>query len=304
MELLTLRLLAEERRMDAVKREIQEPSSSKPVEALAVTNQYRRGYYRCGRYKSNNRWQAATDNLKRNKTIGGKGKISFMVFTTALFHLKNAEIIRKTKGRKVINMLNIIVQNAAARLIKGAKKCDLISPILLDLHWLPIALRIDFKIALLTYRCLHCLDPRYLTSLLRLPVSSRLAYVCFQLWNSLSQNVRIASSLAQFRSRLKTDLITVAFRDTMETTEVNDGWYIDSGATCHMSAIPKPEHNTLVVRQTAPLTTCHERLGHVATKTVQIMASRNVVYGLYSGDTSITTDAMVACIEKGIEDIT
>jgi hypothetical protein len=69
-------------------------------------------------------------------------------------------------------------------------------------------------------------------------------------------------------------------------------------------AIPKPEHNTLVVRQTAPLTTCHERLGHVATKTVQIMASRNVVYGLYSGDTSITTDAMVACIEKGIEDIT
>jgi hypothetical protein len=105
MELLTLRLLAEERRMDAVKREIQEPSSSKPVEALAVTNQYRRGYYRCGRYKSNNRWQAATDNLKRNKTIGGKGKISFMVFTTALFHLKNAEIIRKTKGRKVINML-------------------------------------------------------------------------------------------------------------------------------------------------------------------------------------------------------
>ena len=21
----------------------------------------------------------------------------------------------------------------------------------------------------------------------------------------------------------------------METTEVNDGWYIDSGATCHMS---------------------------------------------------------------------
>ena len=105
MELLTLRLLAEERRMDAVKREIQKPSSSKPVEALTVTNQYQRGNYCGGRYKSNNRWQAATDNLKRNKTIGGKGKISFMVFTTALFHLKNAEIIRKTKGRKVINML-------------------------------------------------------------------------------------------------------------------------------------------------------------------------------------------------------
>jgi hypothetical protein len=128
------------------------------------------------------------------------------------------------------------VQNAAARLIKGAKKCDPISPILLDLHWLPIAFRIDFKIALLTYRCLHCLAPRYLSSLLRLPVSSRLAcdrlismksrtntYGCRsfktyapQLWNSLPQNVRIASSLAQFRSRLKTHLITVAFRDVID----------------------------------------------------------------------------------------
>ena len=55
MELLILRLLAEERRMDAVKREVQEPSSSKPVEALAVMNQYRRG-------QSNNRWQVATGN--------------------------------------------------------------------------------------------------------------------------------------------------------------------------------------------------------------------------------------------------
>jgi hypothetical protein len=51
MELLTLRLLAEERRMDAVKREIpREPSPSKSVEALAVTNQYRTGSYRGGRH--------------------------------------------------------------------------------------------------------------------------------------------------------------------------------------------------------------------------------------------------------------
>jgi hypothetical protein len=55
MELLTLRLLAEERRMDAVKREIlREPSSSKSAEALALTNQYRRGSYRGGRHNLNN----------------------------------------------------------------------------------------------------------------------------------------------------------------------------------------------------------------------------------------------------------
>jgi hypothetical protein len=56
-----------------------------------------------------------------------------------------------------------------------------------------------------------------------------------------------------------------------------------------ITAIPKSEHNALIVRQTAPLTTWHERLGHVATKTVQIMASRNLVDGMNLGDTSITT---------------
>ena len=56
-----------------------------------------------------------------------------------------------------------------------------------------------------------------------------------------------------------------------------------------ITAIPKSEHNALIVRQTAPLTTWHERLGHVATKTVQIMASRNLVDGLNLSDTSITT---------------
>ena len=38
--------------------------------------------------------------------------MSSMIFTTALlFHLKNAEIIRKTKGRKWINMLKSVLSN-------------------------------------------------------------------------------------------------------------------------------------------------------------------------------------------------
>ena len=128
------------------------------------------------------------------------------------------------------------VQNAAARLLHGAKKFDSIHPILLDLHWLPIAFRIDYKIAVFTYRCLNGLSPRYLQSLLRLPVSSRLArdrlittkprtktygsrsFTVYapQLWNSLPLSVRTATSLAQFCSRLKTHLITVAFKDEID----------------------------------------------------------------------------------------
>ena len=44
---------------------------------------------------------------------------------------------------------------------------DPITPILLVyLHWLPVAFRIDFKMAILTHRCLNHLAPQYLLELL------------------------------------------------------------------------------------------------------------------------------------------
>ena len=47
------------------------------------------------------------------------------------------------------------VQNAAARLITGAKRRESITPYLRSLHWLPIKQRIDFKIAVLVFKSLH-----------------------------------------------------------------------------------------------------------------------------------------------------
>ena len=46
------------------------------------------------------------------------------------------------------------VQNAAARLITGAsRRDDHITPILRQLHWLPVRRRVDFKIAVLVFQC-------------------------------------------------------------------------------------------------------------------------------------------------------
>ncbi|CAH3199148.1 unnamed protein product [Porites evermanni] len=47
------------------------------------------------------------------------------------------------------------VQNAAARLITCSRKYDHITPILSDLHWLPVNERIKFKILPLTFKALH-----------------------------------------------------------------------------------------------------------------------------------------------------
>ena len=53
------------------------------------------------------------------------------------------------------------VQNAAARLITRSRKCDHITPILLDIHWLLVSERINFKILLLTFKALHQQSPTY-----------------------------------------------------------------------------------------------------------------------------------------------
>ena len=46
------------------------------------------------------------------------------------------------------------VQNAAARLLMSCKKYDYIMPVLINLHWLPVRYRINFKILLLTFKAL------------------------------------------------------------------------------------------------------------------------------------------------------
>ena len=56
------------------------------------------------------------------------------------------------------------IQNAAAQLITSTWKLEQITPVLQDLHWLPVRQRIEFKIALLFYKYVHVLAPLYLAA--------------------------------------------------------------------------------------------------------------------------------------------
>ena len=55
-----------------------------------------------------------------------------------------------------------VVQNLAAHVVTGSRKFDHITPVLRDLHWLPIRQRILFKLAMIVFKCLHDLAPSYL----------------------------------------------------------------------------------------------------------------------------------------------
>src|SRR5258706_296843 len=64
------------------------------------------------------------------------------------------------------------VMNAAARLIYSSSRYDHISPLLRQLHWLKAKERIEFKLAVLVYRCMHGTAPPYLIDELSRPADS------------------------------------------------------------------------------------------------------------------------------------
>jgi len=130
------------------------------------------------------------------------------------------------------------VLNAAVRLIFGLRRSDHVSDALISLHWLRIPQRIQFKVAVLTYKVLNGCAPSYLRSFVRVadlpsrralrsantsrliqrqPNRSSVGERDFpvagpQVWNSLPPEV-IAPSLHTFRRRLKTHLFTVSYSD-------------------------------------------------------------------------------------------
>ena len=69
--------------------------------------------------------------------------------------------LRQDQVRKPQN-----VENSAARLLTGSCKHEHITPVLRDLHWLPVHERIRFELLLMTFKCLNQLAPSYLSDLL------------------------------------------------------------------------------------------------------------------------------------------
>ena len=127
------------------------------------------------------------------------------------------------------------LQNSAARLVTRSKVREHITPILQELHWLPVKYGITFKLLLFTFKILNNCAPGYLTILLEsynpsrtlrsasqnqlvVPRSSTTTYgdrafsiAAPKLWNSLPVNLRETISIHLFKSKVKTHLFQEAF---------------------------------------------------------------------------------------------
>ncbi|XP_067320839.1 uncharacterized protein [Anolis sagrei] len=131
-----------------------------------------------------------------------------------------------------------LVQRAAAMLLTGAGRREHTTPLLSQLHWLPIRYRAQFKVLVLSYKALNGSGPKYLAdhisayeptralrssgeALLSVPPASQVrlagtrerafSVVAPRLWNTLPAEVRQAPSLMAFRRGLKTWLFEQAF---------------------------------------------------------------------------------------------
>ena len=58
------------------------------------------------------------------------------------------------------------VQNTCARLICNLPKFAHVTPLLTELHWLPIRQRIEFKMLMIVYKALNGQAPSYIIELL------------------------------------------------------------------------------------------------------------------------------------------
>ena len=130
------------------------------------------------------------------------------------------------------------VQYACARVILIRPKRDHVTPMLLELHWLPVKCRIIFKTLLLTFKCLHGLAPTYLSALLSPYCPTRSLRSSDQLllnqptsrtklgersfscaapraWNQLPIAVRQCATVNHFKVALKTYLFTAYYFDSL-----------------------------------------------------------------------------------------
>ena len=57
------------------------------------------------------------------------------------------------------------MQNVAARMVSGVRQSEHITPVLENLHWLPVSQRVVFKMTLILWKCVHSVTPAYLSDL-------------------------------------------------------------------------------------------------------------------------------------------
>ena len=128
------------------------------------------------------------------------------------------------------------IQNTAARVVTLSRKSCHITPMLKELHWLPVSQRIVFKLMLIVQKSVNNIAPIYISELLKVYTPSRnlrssnmsllkeptskwtwgdrsFSVAAPRLWNHLPTKLKSCHSITRFKSLLKTHLMSQFFKD-------------------------------------------------------------------------------------------
>ena len=150
-----------------------------------------------------------------------------LVTSLVLSRLDYCNAVLAGTSKKFLSRLQV-VQNNAARLILKKKNSTSATPLLKELHWLPIAQRIDYKCALFCFKCIHGVAPHYLREILnfykprrslrstedsfvletpktKLKSFGDRAFSSYgpRIWNSLPKRIRDIDKIEIFKKQLK-----------------------------------------------------------------------------------------------------
>jgi len=95
-----------------------------------------------------------------------------LVFALVLSRLDYCNAVRAGLPASTLAPLQRVL-HAAARLVLDLKPRDHVTPALRELHWLPVAQRIEYKLCLLVHKALFIHTPDYITGLLARVASIR-----------------------------------------------------------------------------------------------------------------------------------
>ena len=102
-------------------------------------------------------------NFKDRKSIIQAIVMPWIVYCNSLLYSVTATNLTKLQW----------VQNVAARLVCSVPRHEHVTLSLINLHWLPIRFRINFKIAMFAFKCIHRQAPNYLKNLIVIKKSTR-----------------------------------------------------------------------------------------------------------------------------------
>ena len=173
--------------------------------------------------------------IKRIKTIRyllDKDTTSLLINSLVLSKMDYCNSLFVNITKEQLNRLQK-VQNNAARLVLRKDRFNTATPLLRELHWLPVEKRIHYKICTIVFKILNDQCPTYLSDLVKKyqptrelrssddptvltkhKVSRKIGersffYSAPQFWNLLPQRLREIDSFETFKSHLKTYLFNL-----------------------------------------------------------------------------------------------